>query len=319
MNELENASRTDARFALSKWRSKPVATLIAFAMVVFLGAWMGSELWPHFANRQPDRPPKADAPSLTQAPVIAPNGPDTKISMLGTESSVSDKPLALVLVATSTGRTLEESTASLGTDPRNPQTYAGGAILANGARIEAITPDHVILRLAGRRAVLLIDRDAPARVAKNQVINDERIAKGYPVLTPALSDGIAEITSIGGKGSAAIDRVATSREDLSAVVRPTPVFENDEFAGLSLIEGTDAGHFADLGLERGDILRSIDGKRIKSDAAWEEVDVALSSGASIVVGIERNGSLISMLLDGSHLMQERQPPAGLTAGPPANP
>jgi len=289
---------------------------VVCALAVF-GAWMVSELRPLFAVKSVESPHKPDAPSLTQPAIVTPAGRDPQTSLLGTDSSLSEKPLQLVLVATSVGQSLEDSTASLGTDPRNPQTYAGGAVLANGARIEEIRADRIVLRQAGRRAELLVDHAAPARVAMNQVVNDERQKKGYPVLTPTLAEGGAGPTSIGGTKGAKLDRVASSREDLSAVVRPMPVFEKDKLTGFRLVEGTSAGQFASLGLETGDVLRSVDGKLISSDAAWSEVDDALSTGATIVVGIERNGSLSSMTLDGARLMQSADSPPPRGNDPPA--
>jgi hypothetical protein len=71
--------------------------------------------------------------------------PDAATSLLGTASSISPDELTLVLVATSPGRTPRDGTASLGTDPRNPQTYAAGASLVNGAVLAEIHADHVVL------------------------------------------------------------------------------------------------------------------------------------------------------------------------------
>ena len=294
-------------------KPRRIRTAIAGLLFVGVGVWIGTQLWPHWVEYRDREPSKPDVASSPPPAIVAPAAPDTKTSLLGTDASISDKPLQLVLVGTSPGRTLGDSTATLGTDPRNPQTYAGGAILANGARIEDIQADRIVLRLDGRRETLMVDREAPARIAMNSVVNEQRTKAGYPILTPTTVEGRAGATSIGGSRAKQFDRVSSSREDLSEVVRPVPVFENDKFAGLRILPGTNSSRLAALGLESGDIVRSVEGKLIESDAAWQSIDDALSTGGSIVVGIERNGALTSISLDGARLADgpATPPPAGV--------
>jgi len=284
---------------LPRWILRTIAGLAA----TILGVWVGTQFWPHWVDYRDRQPPKPDAPFVAQPAIVPAAVPDVGTSLLGTDASVSEKPLLLVLVATVPGRTLQESTASLGTDPRNPQTYAGGAVLANGALIEQIEADRVVLRLNGRRSTLTIDRDASARVAMNSVVNDQRTKAGYPVLTPTFADANAGVTSIGGrqKKQGREENISKSREDLSEFLRPQPVFEKERMTGLKLLPGTNPSRMTALGVEPGDVIRSVEGKMIESDAAWQKIDDALSSGASIVVGIERNGSLMSISLDGALL------------------
>jgi type II secretory pathway component PulC len=311
MVNKETTHSTDGMSANRKPRR--IGTAIAALLFVGVGAWIGAQLWPHWAEYRDRQPPKPDVASSKQPVIVAPAAPDTTTSLLGTDASISDKPLQLVLVGTAPGRTLADSTATLGTDPRNPQTYAGGAILANGARIDDIQADRIVLRLDGRRETLMVDREAPARTAMSSVVNGQRAKAGYPILTPTTAEGRAGATSIGGPRAKHLDRVSSSREDLSDVVRPVPVFENDKFAGLKILPGTNSSRLAVLGLESGDIVRSVEGKLIESDAAWQSIDDALSSGGSIVVGIERNGALTSISLDGARLAEgpAAAPPAGV--------
>jgi type II secretory pathway component PulC len=82
------------------------------------------------------------------------------------------------------------------------------------------------------------------------------------------------------------------------------LYERDEFAGLKIVPGTNRGQLARLELQAGDIVRSIDGKRLKSpDKAWQTLDDAISTGTPIVVSIEREGTLMSISLDGSKLSE----------------
>lgn len=310
---IGSLSATPKKFPgrVSKWISRTAAGMAA----TIIGVWVGAQFWPHWTEYRDRQPPKPDVPSLTQPVIIPAPAPDVTTSLLGTDASNSDKPLQLVLVSTAPGKTLRESTASLGTDPRNPQTYAGGAILANGAVIEEIQVDRVVLQLDGRRATLMIDRNAAARVAMNAVVNEQRTKAGHPVLTPTLSEGPIGPTTVGGRrGSAGqIQNMPTSHEDLSNFIRSQPVFENGRIAGIKLLPGTNVSHLASLGAQSGDVIRSVEGKMIDSASAWEKIDDALMSGRSIVVGIEREGSLTSILLDGSRLYGEPEPSSAMSA------
>jgi hypothetical protein len=302
-NDPANAGSSSATKAVLKpWR-KRLAAGFGAAVALALGAWIGTQFFPHWLEFRDKQPPKPDVASLTQPAFVPAPAPDKQTSMLGTDASLSERPLQLVLVATAPAATLADSTATLGTDPRNPQTYAGGAVLANGARIEEIHGDRIVVALNGRRDTLVIDRDSPGRVAMTAAINEQRSAKGYRILDATLAEGQpGSATSIGGSEHAGRqEKLPTSRDDLSEFLRPQPVFENEKFVGLRIFPGTNPARLAALGIEAGDVIRSVAGKIIESDAAWQEIDDVLSSGGSIVVGIERNGNLMSVSLDGSRL------------------
>ena len=80
---------------------------------------------------------------------------------LGTDSSVSVVPLRLHLVATRLGPNNREGFADIGVDVRTPQTYRAGAILANGARIDEIYSNYVILTREGREERLYVEGQTP--------------------------------------------------------------------------------------------------------------------------------------------------------------
>ena len=204
--------------------------------------------------------------------------------MLGTDSSISSREMQLVLVATAPGRTLREGTATLGVDPRNPQTYAAGAILVNGAVIEEIHADYIVLELNGTRSRLSIGQKSVF----------ERFTS---------STRETDATTVGGLATRqSLETVASSREDLSEVIRPEPVFDDQGFAGLRILPSRHRQKLDALGLKPGDIVRTIDGKQLKSaDAAWQLLDETLSTGSSIVVSVEREGTLNSMILDASRI------------------
>ena len=65
---------------------------------------------------------------------------------------------------------------------------------------------------------------------------------------------------------------------------------------------------AALDVQPGDVIRSVDGRPIQSSDDWQEIDDVLSSGGSITVGIERQGSLQSVSMEGARLANQ-EPPA----------
>jgi general secretion pathway protein C len=277
-----------ARRKFNSFRLVAIA-LTALATLAIAG-WLGSFLWMAPDDANGARRPMAEG-ALSEVPAVAPPAPpDPKIALLGTDSSISPEALELVLVATSPGRTPREGTALLGTDPRNPQTYAAGASLVNGAVLTEIHPDHVVLELDGKVAVLAIGGKTIARRLAQLVTSSDQTA---------LTVGGAEVVA------RPLDNFPSSREDLSEIIRPEPFYERDEFAGIKVLAGRNSARLEALGLKPGDIIRTIEGKPLKSvDGAWQKIDDALSTGSSIVVSIERDGNLTSMYLDGSKLAQD---------------
>src|SRR5437868_1458545 len=112
-------------------------------------------------------PPQQQAAPSANAIVV----PAESAAPSGTDSSISASQQPLFLVATSPGRNNAEGTAQIGTNPDNPQTYLGGAILANGARLAEIHRDHVILVRGESSARLeLFRRNASAPPTDNALL-----------------------------------------------------------------------------------------------------------------------------------------------------
>jgi hypothetical protein len=258
-----------------------VTLFIGLALYMWQGASPTSDATPDDSDLAQSEPDPYAAPVIPQPPA------DPKVALLGTDSSLSVNTLELVLVATRPGKKPGDGIAMLGTDVRNPQTYAVGAKLVNGAVLAEIHRDYVVLSREGKSSILALQGRTP------QVKDNHR--------SLPLDDAASHV---GGEAvaNAPIDRTPSSREDLSEIVRAEPVYERDEFAGLRVLPGTQRHKLAMLELEAGDVVRTIDGKRLKSpDAAWQTLDDAISTGTPIVIAIERQGSMMSISLDGSRL------------------
>jgi hypothetical protein len=277
---------------------KRLARALGVAAASALGVWISGEIWPHWRDSGPT-PSEAKKEPGAVAPHVPISMPDKQASMLGTQASLSTKPLKLILVATSPSPRLSDSTATLGTDPRNPQTYSGGAMLSNGARIVEIHSNRIVLSIGHRRSILPIESGAAARAARN---SDLARARADPAENSAITIG-----AVSGR-EADLARASSSRPDSSEILRPQPVFENGRIAGLELLAGTNSARLVALGLEPGDIVRSVAGSPVETPSAWQELDEALSSGRSVIVGIERKGVHLSVSVDAAQ-------PSG---GKPAN-
>lgn len=281
-----------------------VTGLIAAAATISIAIWLGFRALGPSAELPDGDGAFADGALANEPPAVF-EPVDPRDAILGTDSSMSPDALELVLVATAPGKTPRGGTASLGTDPRNPQTYAAGAMLVNGAQLAEIHRDHVVLELDGKRSVLAIGGKTLGRRLAQLVASSD---------AAPLTVGGAEVLT------RPLDNMPTSREDLSDIIRPEPYFERDEVAGIKVRPGRNSSQLETLGLKAEDIIRTVDGKPIRSvDAAWQKIDDALSTGTSIVVSIERDGNLSSVFLDGSKVAQASAQIGPSALPPPATP
>jgi len=147
----EHLERLDERRRrLLRWLAFAVSALLAAVTLLTAGVdpgtWLG---W----VRQHTKSAPVTAGSVAPAPrAMLPVLPSQAIPTVsaGTDSSVSTVPQDLILTGTVLGRNFREGRAMIGVAPENPQTYAAGALLANGARLTEIHPGFVVLEHAGR-------------------------------------------------------------------------------------------------------------------------------------------------------------------------
>jgi type II secretion system protein C len=204
----------------------------------------------------------------------------------GTDSSVSSVPLTLHLVATRLGRNAREGYADIGVDVHSPQTYRAGALLANGARIEEVYSDYVILAREGQRTRLYVEGRAPP---------------GYEPL--AATVGLLRIGGVSPHPAA----VADTTEALTEVIRVSPVYDGKTFTGLQVYANQRSDTFARLGLEPGDVIHAIDGEPVRDTATAIAALRHLTEGRAMSVEVERSGQLKALSLDGAIVVAARGP------------
>jgi general secretion pathway protein C len=214
------------------------------------------------------------ATPVVLAPKIAsPEAAADPKARLGTDASASTVPLHLVLVRTIPGSNVHSGQAMLGADPAHPQTYLANAILENGARIDEIYADHVVLVRGLQHALLFVQNAASAS-----------------------SD--ATLLEVGGTPTAP-SAITLSQETTTKYVRPVPEYENDVVVGFRIYPGTQSYVFSQLGLQAGDLLTAINGQPVLGADETMQLLQGLLEGQSLTATIRRGTQTLEISLDGA--------------------
>jgi type II secretion system protein C len=229
------------------------------------------------------RHPIGNAPAKAKDVVTtAPKSSDT--ASQGTDSSLSPTPLALYLVATTPGRNKNEGTALLGTSVENPQTYGGGAVLANGTRLAEIHKDHVVLTRGRKSAELYLYQRDP-RADQERSSSDLLTVSAAP-LVPVPTKKV--------------------NEGLTDYVRPSPVYDGEVLRGYQVYPGVRTGVFAQLGLQSGDIITSINDASLNEPSQSIELFMQLMRGVAVVATVERKNVSRRITLDGALISADQE-------------
>jgi type II secretion system protein C len=276
---VEKLRATEQLATPAKRRRFGVAALLAAVLITVTGLWIDRfapfERWAH--SRAHPAPT-----SVKPLPAVADTGAITIVQPepIGTDSSISKDPMPLVLTGTRLGRNAREGYADIGVHALSPQTYKAGALLANGARLEEIYSDYVVLTRGAHRVRLYITgRSEPER--------------------PRSATDVA-LLSVGGQAPTKV-AVASSHDVLTDIMRASPVYDGDTLQALQLYSGTQSDAFTQLGLEPGDKVTAIEGVALKSPAEAMAQLRQLTEGAAMTVTIERGGKRQTLSLDGSAL------------------
>jgi type II secretion system protein C len=237
--------------------------------------------WAHRVPRQVS-PRLSARPDSTRPPVMV-----TPPRPLGNDSSVSPVSLPLLLVRTELGRNNREGFAQIGVNARSPQTYAAGALLANGARLTEIYKHYVVLERDGHSSRLYL---------KGEAANER-----------ALPDSAAAaLLTVGGASPEAAAQ-SNSKERLTDYLRPSPVFAGGQLHGYALFAGRRAAAFSHLGLQPGDVITQINGSSVSESSDSLEMLETLTQGEALSVVIERAGVAQTLSLDGAALKDATEP------------
>jgi type II secretion system protein C len=236
------------------------------------------DLW---NSPQKPKPPHAVPLSpVVPAPLSVKNlQGDTTQGRLGTDSSVSKVPLRLHLIRTLPGRNVHSGQALLGVDRDHPQTYMAGAILENGARLEEVHMDHVVLVRGFSRTRLDVERPGTEVTAQPDAL---AMVGGPPSSTQTLRP---------------------SSEPVTDYLRPVPVYRDDVVVGFQVYPGRQSAIFSRWGLQSGDVLTDLDGQPASDPDQLMQMLHGLIDGEAIRATVLRNGATVSVRLDGTAIQQ----------------
>ncbi|MCC7461714.1 MAG: PDZ domain-containing protein [Gammaproteobacteria bacterium] len=254
---------------------------ILLAVLVGLAAFYVADLDPWGWWSEHERATSAESAARRRFP----EGPAsvTQPRPEGTDSSASAEPHPLILTATQPGRNAYEGTADLGVEARSPQRYRAGARLVNGARLEEIHGDHVVLERAGVRTRLYLPGRAPADAP------------------PPL----AALATVGGIPRQSPAQAGSS-DPLTDHLRLAPVFAGDAVRALEVHANARSRVFGQLGLEPGDRITAIEGAAVTDMASALARLRPLSEGAALSVTVERDGRVSTLALDGAVVVAAHQ-------------
>jgi general secretion pathway protein C len=187
------------------------------------------------------------------------------------------------------GRNSREGSADIGVDPRTPQTYQAGALLANGARLVEIFSDYVVLTRDDRSTRLFVEGQS---------------AEVYTA-DPSVAAPAQSLLTVGGQPPRAIAN-ADSHEVLTDFIRVTPVFDGQRVRALEVYANPLSDVFDAMGLKPGDQITSIDGEPIADVVRAIASLRHLTTGQALAVELERGGEAITISLDGT-VMVNAQP------------
>jgi general secretion pathway protein C len=268
------------------WRKTPLRWL-----AVLVGIGFAAVLVHHFWQLTKPDSPTEQAAHLARAPVAiapvpsAPVPSQPELAAAGTASSVSRVASPLVLVATAVGRNASEGTAALGTDPRNPQTYVAGAFLANGARLAEIHSDHVILTRGNRRAALYLH--------------------GRVSATPQNGE-LDVLLTVGGNEDQPLPTPVYAADPISDYIRAVPSYQNELLVGYRVYPGTQSGPFRTWGLNAGDVVIAIGGRPLVAGTQIDQFLRLLAEGATLSASVKREGSELTLVLNGGDIVKARE-------------
>ncbi len=289
-----DVERRDAR-RLQLMRLGAVAGGIAVAAILAVSTGFKLSDWHNWWHRT-QAPPTAARPPVIPAPATVKNlrHEDPK-ARLGTDASASKIPLRLLLVRTLPGQNIHAGQALLGTDRDHPQTYLAGAILENGARLDEIYRDHVVL-----------------------VKGTHHVSLYLTATSTSESTGKADALTVVGGPTPAIESPHLSLEPVTDFLRPVPVYRNGVIAGFQVYPGSRASLFTKWGLQSGDVLTDLDGQPVSDADQLMDTLRSLLDGEALTATVQRAGTPVSIRLDGADVERLRTA-SNVSSMPPAGP
>jgi type II secretory pathway component PulC len=196
------------------------------------------------------------------------------------EATLSPAPVQWVLSGIIQGSTPQSGLAILGENAQSTHLRAVGQEVFGGFRLVQVLADQVTLEGAGQRLALRLSKTRLAALA----------AAGEPTAL-----GVASPTALApgiwhpAKGLIGVPLPA------QALLRPQAHHDADgKYDGLQVMNLD--SRLSPLGLQRADVITEIDGRAITSANMAQQALQQLSSGTTVMVTVERQGSPMQLPL-----------------------
>jgi general secretion pathway protein C len=285
--------------------------LATSAVLAVLVVWLLVRLvWLIAAGPQVESAPVPPVPRLT--PAAMSNNGDFHWDLFGTSRQGAAMPVTPVPAAA------RSSLRLLGIMSREPDGYAiiadsqgrenvyrSGDELPDGARVERIEPQQVIIARNGRSEALSLDRErgtATASQAERQPLSTTPQIEVNPM--PGIRGFQApagiNVGSISGMGDLGNINPATLADSISVM----PVSSG----GFRVRPGRDARLFTQLGLQMNDVITAINGQPLESEAAARALFADVMMRGEVSITVNRQGREMTLRPDLENILGSLQNP-----------
>jgi len=185
--------------------------------------------------------------------------------------------LALTLFGVRVNAATGGGTAIIAGSDGIQQVFRVGAEVQPGVTLAGVHFDHVELSHNGSNELLYLDQSKPAANAATTLAQSPAGPVGQTAPATATT------------GSLTVDAV---RQGISF----QPRVEGGKVAGLAVSSGADGAAFRAAGFQAGDVITTVAGRPVTSEAAGAELAAQLRPGQSLTVTVRRNGQQLPLAI-----------------------
>jgi len=181
------------------------------------------------------------------------------------------------------------------------EVYRVGDELPDGARLESIEAQRVIIGRNGRSESLEIDE---ARASRRQADSAARTDRATPQVTPLA--GLRGFQAPTGISAASIQGLGDAgRLDAASMADQITIMPVSS-GGFRVRPGRDATLFTAVGLEINDVVTAINGQPIQSEADARALFADIMQRGEVAITVNRQGREVTLRPDPDQIMRSMQ-------------
>ncbi len=171
-------------------------------------------------------------------------------------------------------------------DEQGEHAFHVGEMVADGARLDAVYVDRVIIVHEGATETLELPKPEEHPIAAPPAPN-ARNAAGTAAITPLYTPPVMAAGAVDWKEVQ--KKYNVDPEELKKNVQVLPVMENGKFAGVRLNAGPNAALFSKLGLQPNDIVVAVNGTSVSNLNNAQQIMDSLKNSSQLQVTVKRDG------------------------------